>query len=64
VPTPLVDSKGLCDQLYISRPTAKRLLDQGMPHFKIGPRCTRFDVQDVRQWLADRADSASTTPTV
>jgi excisionase family DNA binding protein len=43
----------LCRELGISRPTAERLVAQGMPHLKIG-RLVRFSMQRVVAWLEQR----------
>jgi excisionase family DNA binding protein len=43
----------LCQELSISRPTAERLVAQGMPHLKVG-KLVRFRMPAVLAWLEQR----------
>jgi len=45
--------RDLCAELSISRPTAERLVAQGLPHLKIG-RLVRFSLPRVLAWLEGR----------
>lgn len=39
--------------LQMSRRTVDNLVSKGCPHLKLGSRRLRFDMGEVRQWLAD-----------
>ncbi len=48
-----VGYRELCAELAISRPTAERLVAQGMPHLKIN-KLVRFSLPRVLAWLEAR----------
>ena len=48
----LITIKELITVLNISRGTIYRLCEMGMPHYRVG-QGYRFDVDDVKRWLAE-----------
>jgi excisionase family DNA binding protein len=55
----LLNEKGLAAYLGVSLSTVKRLRAEGMPAIKVGKRAVRFDRQQVREWLRQRAEEGS-----
>ena len=49
----VVDTSGLCAHFDFSPPIAKKLVEAGCPHFKIGD-LRRWKISDVEKWLASR----------
>ena len=41
--------------LQVTSRTVEKYHTQGLPHFKLGPRRTRYRLQDVMHWLSARA---------
>ena len=50
-----LNTKELCETLKIGEATLYRLLNQGLPHLKIGNR-NRFVLEDVVQWLKNKQE--------
>lgn len=51
-PDRLLTIRELADWLNVSRPQVYRLMEQGLPYFRVGDR--RFDRETVLAWLEDR----------
>jgi predicted DNA-binding transcriptional regulator AlpA len=47
------DKGDVAAMLNLSRRSVDNLLRQGCPHLRLGTRRVRFDMPEVRQWLAE-----------
>jgi hypothetical protein len=52
----VVDSQGFCQHFGVSSPTLRKLIEQGLPHFKLG-ELKRFSISACEKWLAYRGQS-------
>jgi excisionase family DNA binding protein len=47
----LMTVKGLAEYLQVSKRQVYRLIADGLPAVRLGPRCLRFRVADVDEWI-------------
>ena len=50
----LMNVEQLCKHLLISRQTAFKLIDDGMPVVRLSERIIRFDWEDVQKWYKQK----------
>jgi excisionase family DNA binding protein len=54
-----VDMAGLCRELGVSVPTARKMIAEGMPHVHCGEQ-RRFSIGAIESWLATREQAGAT----
>lgn len=52
-----IDMDALCQTLSTSRPTVRKLIEEGLPHVVLGDH-KRFRMADVHAWLTERSRRA------
>lgn len=52
----LIDIKELAERIGVSEQQIYRLQREGLPKIKISHRVTRYDWEDVKQWLKEREE--------
>jgi predicted DNA-binding transcriptional regulator AlpA len=53
-PEPLVTKKETAAHIRMTSRTVENLMLKGLPHYKLGPRRTRFKLSEIDAWLTEK----------
>jgi hypothetical protein len=51
----ITDLQGLCQHFGISGPTARKLIEQGLPYLRLSAETKRFSILACEKWLSERS---------